>query len=56
MLPWTPYWLRSNADLDLIQEWGKRLWDVAESSRITVADVEAASRQAIACLVFGFSG
>ena len=33
-----------------LQEWGKHLWDVAETSPITVCSVETASRQAIAGL------
>lgn len=33
-----------------LQEWGKRVWDVAERSPITVADVEVASKQTIAAL------
>lgn len=33
-----------------LQEWGKHAWDVAESSPITVADVEVASKSAIAAL------
>ena len=33
-----------------LQEWGKHTWDVAESSPITAADVEAASQLAIADL------
>ena len=37
-----------------LQEWGKHLWDVAERSPITIADVRAASRQAIAALDEGF--
>ena len=31
-----------------LQEWGKHLWDTAESSPITIASVETASAQAIA--------
>ena len=33
-----------------LQEWGKRVWDVAERPPITLADVEAASAQAFAGL------
>ena len=33
-----------------LQEWGKHTWDVAESSPITAADVEAASQLALAGL------
>ena len=33
-----------------LQEWGKRLWDVAESSPITASNVDVASVQAIAGL------
>ena len=33
-----------------LQEWGKHIWDVAEKSPITAADVEMASRQAVATL------
>ena len=33
-----------------LQEWGKRVWDVAERSPITLADVETATRQATAAL------
>ena len=33
-----------------IQEWGKRVWDVAERSPIALSDVEAASEQAAAGL------
>ena len=33
-----------------LQEWGKHVWDVAESSPITVSHVEVASRQAVAAL------
>ena len=33
-----------------LQEWGKHLWDVADTSPITVADVEAAATQATAAL------
>ena len=33
-----------------LQEWGKRVWDVAERSPITVADVEVASKQTVAAL------
>lgn len=33
-----------------LQEWGKHAWDVAVQSPITVADVEAASRNAIVAL------
>jgi len=33
-----------------LQEWGKHCWDAAEKSPITIADVEAASRSAVAAL------
>ena len=33
-----------------LQEWGKHVWDVAAKSPITEADVELASREAIAAL------
>lgn len=33
-----------------LQEWGKHAWDVAKSSPITLADVETASREAVAAL------
>lgn len=33
-----------------LQEWGKHIWDVAERSPITAADVEMASRQTVATL------
>ena len=33
-----------------LQEWGKHVWDVAESSPITISDVEIATRQVIADL------
>ena len=33
-----------------LQEWGKHVWDVAEASPISAADVEIASRQAMAAL------
>ena len=33
-----------------LQEWGKHVWDVAESSPITATDVEVASNQAVAAL------
>ena len=33
-----------------LQEWGKHLWDVAESSPITASDLDAASRLAVATL------
>ncbi len=33
-----------------LQEWGKHVWDTAESSPITVGDVESASRSAVAAL------
>jgi hypothetical protein len=33
-----------------LQEWGKHVWDVAESSTVTVADVHSASRLATATL------
>jgi hypothetical protein len=33
-----------------LQEWGKHAWDVAKGSPITVADVERASREAVAAL------
>ena len=37
-----------------LQEWGKHLWDTAESSPITIASVETASAQAIADLDASF--
>ena len=37
-----------------LQEWGKHLWDAAESSPITIASVETASAQAIADLDASF--
>ena len=37
-----------------LQEWGKNIWDVAEGSPITPADVGAASVQAVAALEEGF--
>ena len=37
-----------------LQEWGKHVWDVAESSPITVSHVEVASRQAVAGLDASF--
>ena len=37
-----------------LQEWGKHLWDVAESSPIGLDSVDAASQQAIAALDAGF--
>ena len=37
-----------------LQEWGKHVWDVAESSPITVSNVEVASRQAVADLDASF--
>ena len=37
-----------------LQEWGKHCWDCAASSPVTVADVEAASRQATAELDASF--
>jgi len=37
-----------------LQEWGKHTWDAAETSPITVADVQAASRLTIAALDEGF--
>ena len=37
-----------------LQEWGKHVWDVAESSPITVSHVEVASRQAVADLDASF--
>jgi len=33
-----------------LQEWGKHVWDVAERSPITLADVERASHEAVAAL------
>ena len=36
------------------REWGKHLWDVAESSPIGLDSVDAASQQAIAALDDGF--
>jgi hypothetical protein len=33
-----------------LQEWGKHAWDIAQTSPITIADVEAASTQAVAAL------
>ena len=33
-----------------LQEWGKHLWDVAEASPITLANVQVATQQAIAAL------
>ena len=33
-----------------LQEWGKHVWDVAETSPITVSNVEIASKQAVATL------
>ena len=33
-----------------LQEWGKRVWDVAERSPITLADVEIATKQVMAAL------
>ncbi|MDR2220191.1 MAG: ATP-binding protein [Methylobacillus sp.] len=33
-----------------LQEWGKQAWDVASNNRITLADVEAASKLAVAAL------
>src|SRR5439155_1809846 len=33
-----------------LQEWGKHSWDVAERSPITLADVEVATRSAVAAL------
>ena len=33
-----------------LQEWGKHSWDVAEQSPVTLADVDEASKQAIAAL------
>lgn len=33
-----------------LQEWGKHVWDVAESSPITVSDVEVATKQVVAAL------
>ena len=33
-----------------LQEWGKHAWDIAKSSPITKADVEAASTEAVAAL------
>lgn len=37
-----------------LQEWGKHIWDVAESSPITVADVDVASRRVVAALDANF--
>ena len=37
-----------------LQEWGKHLWDVAERSPITAANVAVASRQAVAALDASF--
>ena len=37
-----------------LQEWGKHVWDVAESSPITASHVEVASRQAVADLDASF--
>ena len=37
-----------------LQEWGKHVWDLAERSPITAANVEIASRQAIAALDASF--
>ena len=37
-----------------LQEWGKRLWDVAESSPISMDSLQLASRRAIAALDAGF--
>ena len=37
-----------------LQEWGKHVWDVAESSPITVSNVDVASRQAVAGLDASF--
>ena len=37
-----------------LQEWGKRCWDCAETSRITTAEVDAATREAIAELDASF--
>ena len=59
--PWQPKGCYRADALDLIvsktqgypyflQEWGKHTWDVAESSPITAADVEAASQLAVAGL------
>ena len=33
-----------------LQEWGKHVWDVADRSPLTVADVDLASREAVAAL------
>ena len=37
-----------------LQEWGKQVWDAASSSLITLADVDRASRSALASLDEGF--
>ena len=37
-----------------LQEWGKHIWDVAERSPITVADVNIASRRVVAALDANF--
>ncbi len=37
-----------------VQEWGKHCWDIADASPITLADVETASKTAIASLDEGF--
>jgi hypothetical protein len=37
-----------------LQEWGKRVWDAAQQSPITEADVKVASRAALAALDEGF--
>ena len=37
-----------------LQEWGKRLWDVAEGSPIRMDSLQLASRQAVAALDAGF--
>ncbi len=37
-----------------LQEWGKHVWDVAERSPITTAEVEAASERAVAALDASF--
>ena len=39
-----------------LQEWGKHAWDAAASDRITLSDVEAASRSAVAALDASFFG
>ncbi len=46
--------LRTRGYPYFLQEWGKRLWDVAEGSPIGVSSVESASTQAIADLDANF--